>query len=152
MSLERAEFSMQLKLFCSGQVWKILLCNFGFIRSFLVCSTKCLRERKLLSDAQYLKDLSEKDPQAFICHFCNIYFAHTAGGRMIVKKPSITNIYGRIHFEFERSIACEICVSVCPIDILVVNWKLERSSDQLILGLRDCKLPSLAPPTCPSLV
>ncbi|KAJ8767735.1 hypothetical protein K2173_020675 [Erythroxylum novogranatense] len=38
--------------------------------------------------AQYLKDLSEKDPQAFICHFYNIYFAHTAGGRMIGKKVS----------------------------------------------------------------
>ena len=40
--------------------------------------------------SQYLKDLAEKDPQAFICHFYNIYFAHSAGGRMIgrkVKKP-----------------------------------------------------------------
>ncbi|KAJ0091061.1 hypothetical protein Patl1_13091 [Pistacia atlantica] len=36
--------------------------------------------------AQYLKELSEKDPQAFICHFYNIYFAHSAGGRMIGKK------------------------------------------------------------------
>ncbi|KAF3453698.1 hypothetical protein FNV43_RR04139 [Rhamnella rubrinervis] len=36
--------------------------------------------------AQYLKELSEKDPQAFLCHFYNIYFAHTAGGRMIGKK------------------------------------------------------------------
>ncbi|XP_022731610.1 heme oxygenase 1, chloroplastic isoform X2 [Durio zibethinus] len=36
--------------------------------------------------AVYLKELSEKDPQAFICHFYNIYFAHSAGGRMIGKK------------------------------------------------------------------
>lgn len=36
--------------------------------------------------AKYLKELSEKDPQAFICHFYNIYFAHSAGGRMIGKK------------------------------------------------------------------
>ncbi|XP_012451136.1 heme oxygenase 1, chloroplastic [Gossypium raimondii] len=36
--------------------------------------------------AEYLKELSEKDPQAFICHFYNIYFAHSAGGRMIGKK------------------------------------------------------------------
>nr|AAT08016.1 putative heme oxygenase 1 [Zea mays] len=33
-----------------------------------------------------LEDLSEEDPQAFICHFYNVYFAHTAGGRMIGKK------------------------------------------------------------------
>ncbi|PKI79567.1 hypothetical protein CRG98_000042 [Punica granatum] len=36
--------------------------------------------------AGFLEDLSEKDPQAFICHFYNIYFAHSAGGRMIGKK------------------------------------------------------------------
>ncbi|KAJ4951775.1 hypothetical protein NE237_028607 [Protea cynaroides] len=36
--------------------------------------------------ARYLEDLSEKDPQAFLCHFYNIYFAHTAGGRMIGRK------------------------------------------------------------------
>ncbi|XP_010474524.2 PREDICTED: heme oxygenase 1, chloroplastic-like, partial [Camelina sativa] len=28
--------------------------------------------------SQYLKDLAEKDPQSFICHFYNIYFAHSA--------------------------------------------------------------------------
>ncbi|XP_015061493.1 heme oxygenase 1, chloroplastic [Solanum pennellii] len=36
--------------------------------------------------ASYLEELSEKDPQAFICHFYNTYFAHSAGGRMIGKK------------------------------------------------------------------
>lgn len=36
--------------------------------------------------SQYLQELSENDPQAFICHFYNVYFAHTAGGRMIGKK------------------------------------------------------------------
>ncbi|KAL5729609.1 heme oxygenase (biliverdin-producing, ferredoxin) [Ranunculus cassubicifolius] len=39
-----------------------------------------------VSYARYLEELSEKDPQAFICHFYNVYFAHTAGGRMIGKK------------------------------------------------------------------
>ncbi|KAJ8459849.1 hypothetical protein OPV22_032775 [Ensete ventricosum] len=38
------------------------------------------------SYARYLEELSEKDPQAFICHFYNIYFAHSAGGRMIGRK------------------------------------------------------------------
>ncbi|XP_010541919.1 PREDICTED: heme oxygenase 1, chloroplastic-like [Tarenaya hassleriana] len=36
--------------------------------------------------AEYLKELAEKDPQAFICHFYNTYFAHSAGGRMIGRK------------------------------------------------------------------
>ncbi|KAJ3701221.1 hypothetical protein LUZ61_004926 [Rhynchospora tenuis] len=39
-----------------------------------------------ISYARYLEELAEKDPQAFICHFYNTYFAHTAGGRMIGKK------------------------------------------------------------------
>ncbi|GFQ03776.1 heme oxygenase 1 chloroplastic [Phtheirospermum japonicum] len=39
-----------------------------------------------ISYSQYLEELSEKDPQAFICHFYNTYFAHTAGGRMIGRK------------------------------------------------------------------
>ena len=41
--------------------------------------------------SEYLKELSEKDPQAFICHFYNIYFAHSAGGRMIGKKVFSTS-------------------------------------------------------------
>ncbi|KAK4759933.1 hypothetical protein SAY87_023064 [Trapa incisa] len=39
-----------------------------------------------LTYASYLEELSDKDPQAFICHFYNVYFAHSAGGRMIGKK------------------------------------------------------------------
>ncbi|MFS7934306.1 putative Heme oxygenase (biliverdin-producing) [Helianthus anomalus] len=39
----------------------------------------------------YVEELSKNDPQAFICHFYNTYFAHTAGGRMIGKKV-------RLHF------------------------------------------------------
>jgi len=35
-----------------------------------------------------LRELAAKDPPAFICHFYNIYFAHSAGGRMIGKKVS----------------------------------------------------------------
>ncbi|GAB4217518.1 MAG: NAD(P)H-quinone oxidoreductase subunit I [Synechococcales cyanobacterium] len=29
---------------------------------------------------------------------------------------------GRIHFEFDKCIACEVCVRVCPIDLPVVDW------------------------------
>ncbi|KMZ69279.1 Heme oxygenase (biliverdin-producing) [Zostera marina] len=36
--------------------------------------------------ARYLEQLSETDPPGFICHFYNVYFAHSAGGRMIGKK------------------------------------------------------------------
>ena len=51
--------------------------------------------------AEYLKELSEKDPQAFICHFYNIYFAHSAGGRMIGKKVNkilASNVCGKVYY------------------------------------------------------
>lgn len=38
--------------------------------------------------------LAEEDPPAFLCHFYNIYFAHSAGGRMIGKKVSETVLDG----------------------------------------------------------
>nr|YP_010463862.1 NADH-plastoquinone oxidoreductase subunit I [Anemia phyllitidis]UUL71128.1 NADH-plastoquinone oxidoreductase subunit I [Anemia phyllitidis] len=34
---------------------------------------------------------------------------------------------GRIHFEFDKCIACEVCVRVCPINLPVVDWKLIKS-------------------------
>nr|YP_010881482.1 NADH-plastoquinone oxidoreductase subunit I [Pellia epiphylla]WIA67435.1 NADH-plastoquinone oxidoreductase subunit I [Pellia epiphylla var. borealis]WIA67520.1 NADH-plastoquinone oxidoreductase subunit I [Pellia epiphylla var. borealis]WIA67958.1 NADH-plastoquinone oxidoreductase subunit I [Pellia epiphylla]WIA68043.1 NADH-plastoquinone oxidoreductase subunit I [Pellia epiphylla]WIA68129.1 NADH-plastoquinone oxidoreductase subunit I [Pellia epiphylla] len=33
---------------------------------------------------------------------------------------------GRIHFEFDKCIACEVCVRVCPINLPVVDWKLRK--------------------------
>ncbi|KAG0456482.1 hypothetical protein HPP92_024270 [Vanilla planifolia] len=39
-----------------------------------------------LTYSQFLKELSRKDPHAFICHFYNIYVAHTSSGCMIGKK------------------------------------------------------------------
>ncbi len=33
-----------------------------------------------------LVQLAKDDPPVFMCHFYNIYFAHTAGGRMIGTK------------------------------------------------------------------
>jgi heme oxygenase len=36
--------------------------------------------------AALLHKLGKEDPPAFICHYYNFYFAHTAGGRMIGNK------------------------------------------------------------------
>nr|YP_009690622.1 NADH dehydrogenase subunit I [Lindsaea linearis]QEG57402.1 NADH dehydrogenase subunit I [Lindsaea linearis] len=33
---------------------------------------------------------------------------------------------GRIHFEFDKCIACEVRVRVCPINLPVVDWSLTR--------------------------
>ncbi|TYI01472.1 hypothetical protein ES332_A11G202900v1, partial [Gossypium tomentosum] len=45
---------------------------------------------------------------------------------------------GRIHFEFDECIACEVCVRVCPINLPIVGWKFEtdiRKNDCLITVL-----------------
>jgi hypothetical protein len=36
--------------------------------------------------ALHLQQLARDDPQYFICHYYNFFFAHTAGGRMIGTK------------------------------------------------------------------
>ena len=38
--------------------------------------------------ADFLRDISKTSPPEFICHFYNVYFAHSAGGRMIGRKVS----------------------------------------------------------------
>jgi NAD(P)H-quinone oxidoreductase subunit I len=35
---------------------------------------------------------------------------------------------GRIHFEFDKCISCEVCVRVCPINLPVVDWEFDRAS------------------------
>lgn len=34
---------------------------------------------------------------------------------------------GRIHFEFDKCIACEVCVRVCPINLPVVDWEFNKT-------------------------
>jgi hypothetical protein len=45
--------------------------------------------------ARHLQQIATDDPQFFICHFYNYYFAHTAGGRMIGNKVGF--IVGMCH-------------------------------------------------------
>ena len=35
---------------------------------------------------------------------------------------------GRIHFEFDKCISCEVCVRVCPINLPVVDWDFDKAS------------------------
>lgn len=35
---------------------------------------------------------------------------------------------GRIHFEFDKCIACEVCVRVCPINLPVVDWAFNKET------------------------
>nr|QJQ36567.1 NADH dehydrogenase subunit I [Pyrrosia lingua]QJQ36743.1 NADH dehydrogenase subunit I [Pyrrosia lingua]QJQ36831.1 NADH dehydrogenase subunit I [Pyrrosia lingua] len=42
------------------------------------------------------------------------------------KNLSSERFRGRIHFEFDKCIACEVCVRVCPINLPVVDWILMK--------------------------
>jgi NAD(P)H-quinone oxidoreductase subunit I len=35
---------------------------------------------------------------------------------------------GRIHFEFDKCIACEVCTRVCPINLNVVDWEFNKKT------------------------
>ncbi|XP_019189601.1 PREDICTED: heme oxygenase 1, chloroplastic-like [Ipomoea nil] len=54
-----------------------------------------------LNYARILEELSQNDPQAFLCHFYNIYFAHSAGGRMIGRKVA-EKILNKKELEFYK--------------------------------------------------
>ena len=40
-------------------------------------------------------------------------------------------------FSFEKCIACEVCVRVCPIDLPVVDWRLEKKVKKKRKGIMD---------------
>ncbi|KAL4600754.1 hypothetical protein ACB092_11G221700 [Castanea dentata] len=48
--------------------------------------------------------------------------------RYISQEKFITSEFfcSQIHFEFDKYIACEVCVHACPIDLLV-DWELETN-------------------------
>ncbi|KAJ6331835.1 hypothetical protein OIU76_010258 [Salix suchowensis] len=84
--------------------------------------------------SQILQEMSEKDPQAFICHFYNIYFAHSAGGRMIGRKAAWQQL-------------CRYNPVLCLIRALVAEQLLEKKElefykwdgdlSQLLQNVRD---------------
>ena len=39
-----------------------------------------------------------------------------------------TQYRGRIHFEMDKCIACEVCVRVCPINLPVVDWVMNKEA------------------------
>lgn len=46
--------------------------------------------------AKFLTDLAKKDEAAFLCHYYNFVFAHSAGGRMIGKQVSNALLDGKV--------------------------------------------------------
>jgi NAD(P)H-quinone oxidoreductase subunit I len=40
---------------------------------------------------------------------------------------------GRIHYEFDKCIACEVCVRVCPINLPIVDWEFDKQTKKKVL-------------------
>nr|AID67437.1 18 kDa subunit of NADH-plastoquinone oxidoreductase [Prasinococcus sp. CCMP1194] len=62
----------------------------------------------------------------------SVTFNHLRRNTITVQYPykkvlSSERFRGRIHFEFDKCIACEVCVRVCPINLPVVDWVYQKS-------------------------
>lgn len=68
---------------------------------------------------RYLEEISETDPQGFICHFYNVYFAHSAGGRMIGRKAMI-----KTSMHFYLLIAADVMFASMSLRIRITNLVL----------------------------
>jgi heme oxygenase len=76
-----------------------------------------------------VRGLSATDPPAFICHYYNYYFAHTAGGRMIGSKVS-SMILDNAELEFYKYNAGDVAPLLdavrAKINALAEGWTEEQ--------------------------
>ena len=72
----------------------------------------------------YLKELAAKDAPAFLCHWYNVYFAHTAGGRMIGTKVAKDLLGGAslAFYEWEGDLATHMSTVRDAINAVAEGW------------------------------
>ena len=83
---------------------------------------------KLLS---YLKDTV--DAAKYMLQGMSVTFDHMRRRPVTIQYPYEKLIpseryRGRIHYEFDKCIACEVCVRVCPINLPVVDWVMNKQT------------------------
>lgn len=83
-----------------------------------------------LSYSKHLQELSEKDPPAFLCHFYNVYFAHTAGGRMIGRKVAEKILDGREleFYKWEEDLTTLLNRVREKINLVAEGWSREEKN------------------------
>lgn len=81
-----------------------------------------------LEYSKYLTDLAARDPPSFICHFYNVYFAHTAGGRMIGKKVSdmILDGHNLNFYQWEGSLEDHMAGVKKSLNDVAETWSAEE--------------------------
>lgn len=74
--------------------------------------------------AAKIRELAKSDPPAFICHFYNFYFAHTAGGRMIGSQMSKMLLGGRelAFYQWQGDVAVHLDKVRGSINGLAESW------------------------------
>ena len=78
--------------------------------------------------AKYLTDMAQRDPPSFICHFYNVYFAHTAGGRMIGKKVADMVLDGHVldFYKWEGDLDTHMTNVKQSLNELAEGWSREE--------------------------
>ena len=79
----------------------------------------------------YLKEI--KDSAKYLIDGLSVTLSHMGRRPVTVQYPYEKLIpseryRGRIHYEFDKCIACEVCVRVCPINLPVVDWVMNKQT------------------------
>jgi len=79
----------------------------------------------------YIKDI--KDSATYMLQGLSVTLDHMGRRPVTVQYPYEKLIpseryRGRIHYEFDKCIACEVCVRVCPINLPVVDWVMNKET------------------------
>jgi len=79
----------------------------------------------------YLKEV--KDTAKYMLQGLEVTFDHMRRRPVTIQYPYEKLIpseryRGRIHYEFDKCIACEVCVRVCPINLPVVDWVMNKQT------------------------
>ncbi|PSB54597.1 NAD(P)H-quinone oxidoreductase subunit I [filamentous cyanobacterium CCP1] len=89
----------------------------------------------MLKFLKQVGDYAKEAVQAakYIGQGLSVTFAHMQRRPVTVQYPyekliPSERFRGRIHFEFDKCIACEVCVRVCPINLPVVDWEFNKET------------------------
>jgi NAD(P)H-quinone oxidoreductase subunit I len=87
---------------------------------------------------KFLKQVTDYTKEAvqaakFIGQGLSVTFDHMQRRPITVQYPyekliPSERFRGRIHFEFDKCISCEVCVRVCPINLPVVDWEFNKET------------------------
>ena len=80
---------------------------------------------------KYLKEI--RDTAKYMWQGLEVTFDHMRRRPVTIQYPYEKLIpseryRGRIHFELDKCIACEVCVRVCPINLPVVDWVMNKEA------------------------